>query len=80
MLCSIVSATEGTDYMALSSPQSLTFNATSPDGDMRCTNITIDDDTLIEGDETFTVDLTVTTPDVMMGNAMTTVTITDDEG
>ena len=57
---------------------SLTFSAGSTD--MRCLTVTIVDDMLIEGDETFTVGLTVATSGVMEGNTMTVVTITDDEG
>ena len=38
------------------------------------------DDALFEGDETFTVGLTVVTSGVMTGDDTTTVTITDDEG
>ena len=46
---------------------------------MQCVNISIVDDDVFEGDETFTVTLTVTTPGVMVGNTVTTVTIIDDD-
>ena len=46
---------------------------------MHCVNISIVDDFLFEGDETFTVTLTVATPGVMEGNTITTVTIRDDD-
>ena len=47
---------------------------------MQCANITITDDDVFEGDETFTVTIDVTTLDVMEGNTMTTVTITENNG
>ena len=48
--------------------------------DMQCADITITDDDVFEGDETFTVTIDVTTPGVKEGNNMTTVTITDNDG
>ena len=42
---------------------------------MWCVNISIVDDDVFEGDETFTVTLTVITPGVIEGNTITTVTI-----
>ena len=56
----------------------LTFPAESTD--MQCANITITDDDVFEGNETFTVTIVVTTPDVREDNTMTTVTISADEG
>ena len=47
---------------------------------MECMNITIMDNDAFELNETFTVTLTVNTPGVMVGNTITEVTITDDEG
>ena len=43
---------------------------------MQCANITIIGDDVLEGDETFTVTIDVTTLDVREGTTMTTVTIT----
>ena len=71
-------ALAGSDYTA--TYESLQFPMGSANGLMRCLTVTITDDTLFEEDETFTVALTVTTSGVSVGNAMTTVTITDDEG
>ena len=56
----------------------LTFPAESTD--MQCASITITDDDVFEGDETFTVTIDVTTPGVMEGNNITTVTITENDG
>ena len=56
----------------------LTFPAESTD--MQCADITITDDDVFEGDETFTVTIDVATFDVMEGNTMTTVTITENDG
>ncbi len=47
-----------------------------------CLDINITDDLLVEGNETFTVTLTLLTTDlgVVIENNMTVVTITNDEG
>ena len=61
----------------------LTFPAGSSDGDMsQCVDVTITEDTLVEGDEAFAVTLTLQTTGVGVttGNSTTTVTITDNEG
>ena len=59
----------------------LMFSAGSMDGDMTpCITVTITDDNVLEGDETFTVALTVSGSTVTLGNAETVVTITDNEG
>ena len=48
---------------------------------MQCIDITITDDDTLEGDETFTVTLTVTNPPsgVMLDNDMVEITITDND-
>ena len=74
-----VSAFAEYDYTAITSSP-LVFPAGSTDGAMECMNITIMEDTLFEGDETFTVGLMVVTSGVMAGNTETIVTITDNEG
>ncbi len=56
------------------------FGVGSPDGTMLCVNITILDDNLIEGDELFTVRLTLITPTLSLGLGNTDITIMDDEG
>ena len=56
----------------------LTFPAESTD--MQCADITITDDDVFEGDETFTVTITVDTAGVIATMTMTTVTITDNDG
>ena len=68
------------DFTELST--SLEFPAGSPEGTTRCLNITINEDTLIEGNETFSVMLTLISTElgVTMGNSITTVTILDNEG
>ena len=71
-------ALAGSDYDTTS--ESRQFPMGSADGLTRCLTVTITDDTVFEIDETFTVALTVSTPDVSVTDAMTTVTITDDEG
>ena len=55
------------------------FPAGSINGSTQCINITITDDEVVEADETFAVTLTVETTRVMEGNAMTVVTISDND-
>ena len=54
----------------------------STNGTERCLGALTIDDTLVEGDETFTVTLTLVTTGVGVttGNTMTTVTITENGG
>ena len=61
------------DYIPLSS--SLTFNASS---DMECVDVMIVDDTVVEGEESFTVSLTTSDPDVMVENGTVVVVIMED--
>ena len=78
-LSSLGSAENGSDYTAVSSP--LIFPATtSTDNVMQCINVSITDDLVFEGPETFTVTVTTTSSQVTLGNDNTTVTITDNEG
>ena len=58
----------------------LTFPAGSSDGAMQCliVNVTPDNDVL-EEEETFTVEL-ITAETVILGNSMSTITITDNHG
>ncbi len=76
----LVSATAGDDYE--NTTLVLIFPAGSIDSDTQCLNITINTDTLVEGEETFTVTLTLLTTGlgVFTENDLTTVTIMDDEG
>ncbi len=70
-------ATAGSDYTALSST-TLTF----ADGDTtpKIVTVSIIDDVLDEGNETFTVDLSGVTGGASLGTATSTVTIVDDDG
>ena len=77
-LMSSGTAEAGEDYEMMSS--SISFPTTSSGGAMECMNITIMDNDAFELNETFTVTLTVNTAGVMVGNTITEVTITDDEG
>jgi hypothetical protein len=60
---------------------SLDFAVGSMPGDTHCINVSITDDSALEGDETFNVALTLTTsdPNVVLGTDMTTITITNDD-
>jgi hypothetical protein len=68
----------GVDYTSISEVK--TFSSGSPDSAARCVNIPILDDGALEGNETFTLTLTTSDPDVMLGNNVTTITIIDNEG
>ena len=71
----IVSAVAGRDYITMSD-SSLEFPVGAVNGDMsQCLTVIVTNDEIIEGDETFTVILTVNTAGVMVGNTETTVTI-----
>jgi hypothetical protein len=70
-----------TDFINTTST-SLDFAVGSMPGDTHCINVSITDDSALEGDETFSVALMLTTsdPNVTLGNDTTAVTITDDDG
>ena len=58
------------------------FAAGSTNEAQNCLDVTIDEDVLVEGSETFIVTLTLGTTGVgvTLANSMTTVTIMDNEG
>ncbi len=66
------------DYVNISSD--MTFASGSTDRDVRCANISILDDFSLEGDQTFTVMLDTSDPDVLIGNDRTTITIIYNDG
>jgi hypothetical protein len=68
----------GKDYTSISEVE--IFTSGSPDGASRCVDIPILDDGALEGEQTFTLTLTTSDPDVMLGNNVTTITIIDNEG
>lgn len=71
-------ATVDFDYTSVSSD--VVFMSGSTDGDTRCVDITIEDDEALEINETFTLALTSSDPNVMFGQDMTTVIIVDNDG
>lgn len=73
----VASAIAGSDYASLVA--TLEFPVPSFDGSIQCTTVTIFDDILLEGDETFSMQLTVLTPDATQGNNVTTIILEDDE-
>ena len=70
-------AIAGSDYVSVS--MDVVFPVGTSNGGMQCIDVTIIDDSEMEGDETFTVTLTTSSP-VTLGNAVTTITITDIDG
>lgn len=77
-MCHPASAVAGSDYTMAFSP--LEFPAGATTADMECVSIIITEDTAFEGDETFTVWLNIVTNRAVQGNAVTTISITDNEG
>ena len=73
-------ATDGSDYLGVS--MDLVFTAGASNGTMQCLDVAIYGDSLFEGNETFTVTLTLNQPSytVVLGNNMTTITILDNDG
>ena len=69
---------DGTNYDALSS--NVTFTSGSSDADEECVNITIRVDGVFISDETFTLMLTTSDPDVIIQNNVTAITIMDTDG
>ena len=69
------------DYQSLLNEQVM-FYAGDGNGTERCVNITLDDDLLVECEEEFNVTLAIATDklNLILGNAYTTVSITDSEG
>ena len=57
---------------------SLVFPVGARDGDRRCINVAVLNDTALEGSETFTVSLMATDANQPLGNDLTIVTITPD--
>ncbi len=69
-----VTALSGSDYAYLSSDIIFTAGAT-----VSCVDINILEDDALEGNQTFTVALTTSDPDVVLHNDETTTTITDND-
>ena len=69
------------DYLILRDEQVM-FLVGDMNGTERCANITIIEDFLVENEEEFMVTLAIVTdkPNLLLGNATTTVTIIDSNG
>ena len=70
----------GTDYSSTSVSSDEVFPSGSNNGDTVCVDITILDDIAVEGNHSFTLTLTASDPDVMLGNNVTVITITENDG
>ena len=70
-------ATNGSDYSGVSID--LVFTAGTSNGTLQCINVTIIDDSLVESNETFSVTMTTSNSVVVLGNNLTTITITDTD-
>ncbi len=56
------------------------FISGSTDNAVGCANISVLEDSALEGNQTFTVTLTTSDPDVMLGSDVAIITITDNDG
>jgi len=66
------------DY--LSTTVELVFMSGAFNGSMECANISIVNDSRLEENETFDIELTSSDPDVVLGNNVTTIILVDDDG
>jgi hypothetical protein len=80
-MCILLLASAMADTDFINTTATLDFAVDSMPGDTYCINVSITDDSVLEGDKTFNVALTLTTsdPNIMLGTDMTTITITDDD-
>ena len=69
------------DYQSIVN-ESVMFYAGDGNGTKRCANINLNKDLLVECEEEFNVTLAIASdkPNLILGNAYTTVSITDSEG
>ncbi len=74
----LITAISDFDYINISSTQ--IFISGSTGNDVRCLDITIVEDSALEGNQTFAVTLSSSDPDVMLENDITTITIIDNDG
>ncbi len=74
----IFPAVDGSDYTHVSTL--MTFISGATNSAVQCVDISILEDDALEGNQTFTVTLTTPDLDVMLGNDMNTITITDNDG
>ncbi len=74
----IIAAIGGYDYTSASSD--LIFTSGSNVNAVRCVDISLLEDIALEGNQTFSVTLSTSDPDVMLGNDIITITITDNDG
>ena len=74
----LLAALPNTDYFSIFSVE--IFPAGSIQNDTECTDIIITDDDALEGDQTFTVTLTTSDPNVILGTNTVLVIIRDNDG
>ncbi len=67
------------DYDAVPIPDPLVFPTNSTEGIVLCAMVGIIDDTALEGEHSFTVHITSTSPEISVGMAYATIVIQDNE-
>ncbi len=77
--CLCYSAVSGTDYNAVPIPDPLVFPTSSTEGMELCAMIGIIDDTALEGEHSFSVHITSTSPQISIEMTYATVEIQDNE-
>ncbi len=69
------------DYNLVPDPLVLVFPTSASEGMQNCANIAIIDDTALESDHSFTINITSTSPDISQGSpSEADVVITDNDG
>ena len=68
---------ESSDYSF--TPSEIIFPSESANNTMKCADVTITDDTALEGNQTFTVILSTLNPGVVLEDSETLITIEDDD-
>ena len=74
----IINCTAGTDYSSSSEPFTVAFNGETA-GSPRCAEVTIIDDVLVEGPESFQISLSTDDDFTVVDPGMAIVTINDND-
>ena len=64
----------------MSVSKDVVFPAGTSNGSMQCINVTIIEDSAMEGDKAFTVSMNTSSPLVAIGNAVTSINIIGTQG
>ncbi len=77
----LFSSVASDDYNPVPAPAVLVFPTSASEGMPICANVSINDDMVLEGDHSFTVSISFTTPDVSQSSpSEADIVITDNDG